>query len=125
MKTKAIKVYTWLSKQPKAKKKMSTEKLTQPDQTLTIRELLDNHSRGIPLGVKERKGEYFETPIPRFDDLTDMLEYKAQLMDRNKELNKQIKAEKQAALDKLKKIPSTDQEDLQSSSSVMEPSADK
>jgi hypothetical protein len=46
-------------------------------------------------------------------------------MDRNKELNKQIKAEKQAALNKLKKIPSTDQEDLQSSSSVMEPSADK
>ena len=105
MKTKSIKVYTWLSKQPKPKKQMSTEKLTQPDQTKTIRDLLDNHTRGIPLGVKTLKGEYFDTPIPRFDDLTDMLEYKAQLMDRNKELNKQIKAEKQAALDKLKKIP--------------------
>ena len=124
MKTKSIKVYTWLSKQPTPKKKMSTEKLTQPDQTLTIRELLDNHSRGIPLGVKQRKGEYFETPIPRFDDLTDMLEYKAQLMDRNKELNKQIKAEKQSALDKLKKIPAEGTEDLQSSPSL-EPSADK
>jgi hypothetical protein len=53
-----------------------------------------------------------------------MLEYKAQLMDRNKELNKQIKAEKQAALDKLKKIPATGTEDLQSSP-VLEPSADK
>ena len=124
MKTKAIKVYTWLSKQPKPTKKMSTEKLTQPDQTKTIRDLLDNHTRGIPLGVKTRQGEYFDTPIPRFDDLTDMLEYKAQLMDRNKELNKQIKAEKQSALDKLKKIPAEVPEDLQSSPSL-EPSADK
>ena len=110
MKTKAIKVYTWLSKQPKPKKKMSTEKLTIPDQTKTIRHLLDNHTRGIPLGVKERKGEYFDTPIPRFDDLTDMLEYKAQLMDRNKELNKLIQSEKKEALEKLKKIPSASEE---------------
>lgn len=106
MKKNPIKVYTWLSKQPAPrKKKMSKEVLTQPDQTKSIRELLDNHSRGIPLGVKTKTGEYFDTPIPRFDDLTDMLEYKAQLMDRNKELNKQIQAEKKQALEKLKKIP--------------------
>ena len=45
-------------------------------------------------------------------------------MDRNKELNKQIKAEKQSALDKLKKIPAEVPEDLQSSPS-QELSADK
>ena len=106
MKKNPIKVYTWLSKQPAPrKKKMSKEVLTQPDQTKSIRELLDNHSRGIPLGVKTKTGEYFDTPIPRFDDLTDMLEYKAQLMDRNKELNKLIQTEKKEALEKLKKIP--------------------
>ena len=92
-------------------KKMSDELLTIPDQTLTIRNLLDNHTRGIPLGVNTRVGEYFDTEIPRFDDLTDMLEYKRQLMDKNKEINKLIKEEKKEALEKLKKIPvQTDQE---------------
>jgi hypothetical protein len=120
-----IKVYTWLSKQPVNKKQMSQEKLVQPDQTKSIRDLLENHSRGIPLGVKESKGEYFDTPIPRFDDLTDMLEYKAQLMDRNKELNKQIQLEKKLAMDKLKKIPSTVADELASPDKVMEPTAVK
>jgi hypothetical protein len=115
MKKNPIKVYTWLSKQPlPRKKKMSKEVLTQPDQTKSIRDLLDNHTRGIPLGVKTRQGEYFDTPIPRFDDLTDMLEYKAQLMDRNKELNKLIQTEKKEALEKLKKIPVDSHEIVQS-----------
>jgi hypothetical protein len=70
---------------------------TQPDMTMSIRDLLDRHSRGLPLTTNERQGEYFDTEIPRFDDLTDMLQYKQELMDRNKSINKLIKDEKKAA----------------------------
>ena len=109
---KKVVFYTQFSNTPNYKgKKMSDELHTLPDQTLTIRNLLDNHTRGIPLGVNTRVGEYFDTEIPRFDDLTDMLEYKRQLMEKNKELNKLIREEKKEALDKLKEIPvETDQE---------------
>lgn len=109
---KKVVFYTQFTNTPNYKgKKMSEELHTIPDQTLTIRSLLDNHTRGIPLGVNQRVGEYFDTEIPRFDDLTDMLEYKSQLMERNKELNKLIRQEKKEALEKLKKIPvETDKE---------------
>ena len=109
---KKVVFYTQFTNTPNYKgKKMSEELHTIPDQTLTIRDLLDNHTRGIPLGVNTRVGEYFDTEIPRFEDLTDMIEYKAQLMERNKEINKLIREEKKEALEKLKQIPvETDQE---------------
>lgn len=109
---KKVVFYTQFTNTPNYKgKKMSDELNTVPDQTLTIRNLLDNHTRGIPLGVSTRVGEYFDTEIPRFDDLTDMIEYKEQLMEKNKEINKLIREEKKEALEKLKKIPvETDQE---------------
>ena len=109
---KKVVFYTQFTNTPNYKgKKMSDELHTLPDQTLTIRNLLDNHTRGIPLGVNHRVGEYFDTEIPRFDDLTDMVEYKRQLMEKNKEINKLIREEKKEALEKLKKIPvETDQE---------------
>ena len=109
---KKVVFYTQFTNTPNYKgKKMSDELHTLPDQTLTIRNLLDNHTRGIPLGVNQRVGEYFDTEIPRFDDLTDMVEYKRQLMEKNKEINKLIREEKKEALEKLKKIPvETDQE---------------
>ena len=78
---------------------------TVPDQTLGIRELLERHTRGVPLGVNTVQGEYFDTEIPRFDDLTDMLEYKKQLMERNKELNRMIREER----DKVKVEPQPDE----------------
>ena len=109
---KKVVFYTQFTNTPNYKgKKMSDELHTLPDQTLTIRNLLDNHTRGIPLGVNTRVGEYFDTEIPRFDDLTDMVEYKRQLMEKNKEINKLIREEKKEALEKLKNIPvETDQE---------------
>lgn len=109
---KKVVFYTQFTNTPNYKgKKMSDDLHTLPDQTLTIRNLLDNHTRGIPLGVNQRVGEYFDTEIPRFDDLTDMVEYKRQLMEKNKEINKLIREEKKEALEKLKKIPvETDQE---------------
>lgn len=78
-------------------KMMDQELITQPDQNMSIRELLDKHSRGLPINAVQQKGEYFETEIPRFDDITDMMEYKKMLAQKHKELNKQIKKEQSAA----------------------------
>ena len=83
-------------------KKMDKTLNTIPDQTKTIRELLDNHSRGIPLGVNNQKGEYFDTPIPTFTDITDVMEYKYQLKEKEKEINKLISEEKEKKLEELK-----------------------
>ena len=61
-------------------KKMDQTVNTIPDQNLSIRQLLDRHSRGLPLGASQNQGEYFDTEIPRFDDLVDMMEHKKNLV---------------------------------------------
>ena len=78
--------------------------MTVPDQGLTIQQLLERHSRGVSLGAPDLKGEYFDTEIPRHDDLTDALEHKKQLDKKAKELDKQIK--KEQAEQKAKKAQS-------------------
>jgi hypothetical protein len=78
-------------------KKNMGKSMTLPDQNLTIKELLDRHSRGVPLGAVDRQGEYFDTEVPRFSDLTEMLEYKKDLEEKRKELTKQINAEIEAS----------------------------
>ena len=81
-------------------KKMSQEVNTIPDQNLSIRELLDRHSRGLPLGASQKQGEYFDTEIPRYDDLVDMMEHKKQLVKEHKDLTKQIEKEQKAQKEK-------------------------
>ena len=76
------------------KKKMG-KSMTLPDQNLTISELLDRHSRGVSLGAPDLKGEYFDTEVPRFDDLTDMVEYKANLEKKRAEVMEAIMKEKE------------------------------
>ena len=88
-------------------KTMDQEIITQPDQNMSIRELLDKHSRGLPITATEQKGEYFETEIPRFDDITDMMEYKKMLSQKHKDLNIQIKKEQAEALAKREAIAET------------------
>jgi len=77
-------------------KKMDQTVNTIPDQNLSIRQLLDRHSRGLPLGASEKQGEYFDTEIPRFDDLVDMMEHKKQLVREHKDLTKKIENEQKA-----------------------------
>lgn len=78
---------------------------TVPDQNLTIRQLLDRHSRGLPLGASQMQGEYFDTEIPRFEDLTDMVEYKKQLVKEHEALTKKIEAEQKAQAKKTEAPP--------------------
>jgi len=77
-------------------KKMDPTVNTIPDQNLSIRQLLDRHSRGLPLGASQNQGEYFDTEIPRFDDLVDMMEHKKRLVQEHKDLTKQIEKEQEA-----------------------------
>ena len=81
-------------------KKMDQTVNTIPDQNLSIRQLLDRHSRGLPLGASQNQGEYFDTEIPRFDDLVDMMEHKKKLVQEHKDLTKQIEKEQKAQKEK-------------------------
>lgn len=67
---------------------------TVPDLSLTVRQLLTNHSRGIHSDVAENKGEYFDQEIPQFYDITDRINYKNQLLERLDELNETVEEEK-------------------------------
>lgn len=65
--------------------------LTEPDMTLTIQELLINHTRSIPSDVHQYEPQYFDEEIPRFDDPTEEAEYKQNLMDRYNALESELK----------------------------------
>ena len=78
--------------------------MTEPDLSLTVAQLLENHVRGKSLGVAHNEGEYFEEhEIPIFEDLTDVQEYLDDLEEQ--------KSEVQAELDRIKKLPSKQQEE--------------
>lgn len=65
---------------------------TVPDLNLTVRQLLQNHTRN-PQGdaVTVREPVYFDQEIPTITDLTDVAEYKEQLQERLKQVNDFIK----------------------------------
>ena len=70
----------------------SGEQMTKPEQHLSIRQLLYNHSRGIPSDTKHYEAQYFEGElIPKIHDLTDLDEYKRQLAERKTSLERQFK----------------------------------
>lgn len=79
---------------------------TIPDMTLTILELLKNHTRGEYSDVAHNEGIYSETEIPVFDDMTDRDNYIESLKTRKNDLEHDIKQEllekkqKQLKLDK-------------------------
>lgn len=75
--------------------------------SLTVRTLLLNHSRGIHNNIKTYEGQYFgDAEIPKFDDITDMVQYKLDLKAKFQEIERQIKKEKedlkQANIDKAR-----------------------
>lgn len=64
--------------------------LTMPDQTLSLRRLLENHSRGLPTSAVNREGIYTDQEIPVIQDLTDLPELRMQLEDRAEHLRNQL-----------------------------------
>ncbi len=70
--------------------------MTIPDDHLTIRELLDKHSRGEAINQHiYDQDAYFNTDIPHISDLTDLEDYSASLKQRHEELEKTIEYSKQ------------------------------
>ena len=85
--------------------KNSMESMTQPDQSLTIKQLLLNHTRNIASDINVREEHYFEdTEIPRIDDLNDIAEYREALEDKRKAAEAFLNDEYQKKVSELEKI---------------------
>lgn len=78
-------------------KHMDSKSETMPDMHMTVRQLLENHSRGIDGKVEVRQPLYFDTEIPTLNDITDVQAFKESLEERLKQTNAFIKKEKAAA----------------------------
>jgi len=63
--------------------------MTVPDMSLTVKELLRNHVKGIHSNVRNYDPQFFDTEIPRFDDLTEEMEHKEELANKIKNYEKQ------------------------------------
>lgn len=62
--------------------------------SLTIRQLLINHSRGINTALHTYPEEYFEDEIiPQFDDIVDLQNFRDELKQRDKDLSEAIREE--------------------------------
>lgn len=95
---------------------------TVPDQTLTIRQLLNNHARGIKSDVREYQGEYFEDQeIPIVDDINDLAEMRTDLKNRQIDIEDQIKAMEDAKEIELPQPPLPPQNPTKSPPSPPEP----
>lgn len=83
-----------------------------PDMSLTVRQLLENHTRGHNNEVVAKEPIYFETEIPTITDLTDIQLYREGLQRRLKEVEETIqkeKEEREQALKDLEVNPDTGQ----------------
>jgi len=56
--------------------------------SLTVIQLLQNHTRGLHSDINVRSDGYYDTDIPQFEDITEFYEWKKQLRD-------DLKAEKE------------------------------
>lgn len=74
--------------------------LTVPDQNLSMQQLLLNHTRGIPSRTGMKEPMYFDTLIPKIQDLNDLEDYKEQLQEQINELDTQAKSDIQKAEEK-------------------------
>lgn len=88
---------------------------TVPDQNLSIRQLLYNHTRGIPSMTSMKEPLYFDREVPQIDDLTDLQAFREEVKqmeddvktaigietDAAKEAAKQRQAQKDAVLDNV------------------------
>lgn len=63
---------------------------TQPDMTLSMRELLVNHTRNLGLPGTVYEPMYYDVEIPQMDDITDIEEYRQFLQDEKAESEKRL-----------------------------------
>lgn len=114
-------------------RKMDPESETQPDMSLTVRQLLQNHTRGIDSNVQMKEPLYFEVPVPVVTDITDVYEYRAALQERIKatnefienELDEAQRAQAKEDLEKKQNVDSNGQTSIPLEEVVLEPTEQK
>lgn len=77
----------------------SGESLTVPDMNLTVRQLLNNHSRGLTNDQHLKEPIYFDFKIPKIKDIVDVKEYRDYLKQHTKDVEdflKKAEAEEKA-----------------------------
>lgn len=89
-------------------KEMDNKSQTVPDLNLTVRQLLENHSRDPLSGAQEvRQPLYFETELPSINDITDVEAYREALEERlantKKFIENEIKEKEQKAAEEIQK----------------------
>ena len=92
---------------------------TVPDLNLTVRQLLQNHTRGHNGQINVREPVYFDMVVPNITDLTDVDAYKKQLDDELARVNqfieedKKLQQEEKLKEEAEKRQKQKDQEDLE------------
>lgn len=79
--------------------------VTVPDLNLTIKQLMERHTRGVGGNVTEREAIYLDDygmEVPVVRDLTDLSDMKDNLKDRADALGKQLQKERDERLAKQK-----------------------
>lgn len=67
---------------------------TQPNQTLSIKRILQNHTRNVPHGAIEHKPMYFgQAPIEEMKDLTEIKERAEKLNQHKRNIQNKINEE--------------------------------
>lgn len=84
--------------------------LTVPDQSITIKELLERHTRGLPIDQKNYEHVY-GVDVPEINDLTDLDNMRDELMQKKLELEKIIENETKGTKAEASSPPTTDEKD--------------
>lgn len=90
---------------------MNGDSDTMPDMSLTVRQLLENHTRGKNSEVEVRQPLYFESEIPNLRDLTDIDQYKQRLQEQLADVNQFIAEEQQQKQDEAEQKAESIQND--------------
>lgn len=73
--------------------------MTQPSMTLTVKELMERHTRGLETDIRHKEEIYLEEgeEVPRITDLTDIVYMKEELQEREEQLKKQVEDDNRKA----------------------------
>jgi len=69
--------------------------------SLSLKELITNHTRGISPAVHTYQGEYFENEIPQINDLTDLDARRATITD---QANHEVQEAKKRRENRIKQV---------------------
>lgn len=76
--------------------------MTVPDMSLTIRELVYNHTRGIGVDIHQPIPQYFDMEIPRINDLTDLDAFRDDVNAKRYQTTKEVEKDQENARNKAK-----------------------